>query len=164
MKRQIGRLLFGWALVISMTFMACAPKDADIEKAVTTAIGAYSGVSVAVKDGIATISGEVADDATKSAVEAAVKAVKGVKSVSNSLTVPPPPPPPAPVVINPDETLQNAVSAILADQKQSTVTAAVKDGVVTLTGEIKKADLPALIQKLNEIKPKKIENKLVVKK
>ena len=87
-----------------------------------------------------------------------------MKSVSNSLTVPPPPPPPAPVVINPDETLQNAVSAILADQKQSTVTAAVKDGVVTLTGEIKKADLPALIQKLNEIKPKKIENKLVVKK
>lgn len=87
-----------------------------------------------------------------------------MKSVSNSLTVPPPPPPPAPVVINPDETLQNAVSAILAEQKQSTVTAAVKDGVVTLTGEIKKADLPALIQKLNEINPKKIENKLVVKK
>lgn len=164
MKRQIGRLLFGWALVISMTFMACAPKDADIEKAVTTAIGAYSGVSVAVKDGVATISGEVADETTKTAVEAAVKAVKGVKSVSNSLTIPPPPPPPAPVVINPDETLQNAVSALLADQKQSTVTAAVKDGVVTLTGEIKKADLPVLIQKLNEIKPKKIENKLVIKK
>ena len=164
MKREIGRILFGWALVISMTFMACAPKDADIENGISTAISAYPGVSVAVKDGVATITGEVADDATKAAVETAAKAVKGVKSVANNLTIPPPPPPPAPVVINPDETLQTAVSAILADQKQSKVTAAVKDGVVTLTGEIKKADLPALIQKLNEIKPKKIDNKLVVKK
>jgi osmotically-inducible protein OsmY len=164
MKHQIGRVLFGWALVISMTFMACAPKDADIEKSISSAISAYPGVSVTVKDGVATISGQVADDATKAAVETAAKAVKGVKSVENTLTVPPPPPPPAPVVINPDETLQNAVSAILADQKQAKVTAAVKDGVVTLTGEIKKDDLPALIQKLNEIKPKKIDNKLAIKK
>lgn len=164
MKRQIGRVLFGWSLVISMTFMACAPKDADIEKGIATAVSAYPGVSVMVKDGVATITGEVADDATKAAVETAAKAVKGVKSVTNSLTIPPPPPPPAPVVINPDETLQQSVAAIISGQKQDKVTAAVKDGVVTLNGEIKKADLPALIQKLNEIKPKKIENKLVVKK
>jgi hypothetical protein len=39
----------------------------------------------------------------------------------------------------------------------------VSDGVITLTGEIKRAELPGLIQKLNEIKPKKIENKLVIK-
>ena len=43
------------------------------------------------------------------------------------------------------------------------VNAAVSDGVVTLTGEIKRSELPSLIQKLNEIKPKKIENKLVIK-
>lgn len=164
MKRQIRRVLFGWAMVISLTFVACAPKDADIEKSISTAIAAFPGVSVSVKDGVATITGEVADDATKAAVETAAKAVKGVKSVSNNITVPPPPPPPAPVVINPDETLQQSVAAIISGQGQAKVTAAVKDGVVTLTGEIKKADLPALIQKLNEIKPKKIENKLVIKK
>ncbi|ULQ52326.1 BON domain-containing protein [Flavihumibacter fluvii] len=164
MKRQVGRVLLGWALVIAMTFAACAPKDADIEKGITGAIASYPGVSVSVKDGVATITGEVADDATKAAVETAAKAVKGVKSVANNLTIPPPPPPPAPVVINPDETLQQSVAAIISGQKQDKVTATVKDGVVTLTGEIKKADLPALIQQLNEIKPKKIENKLVIKK
>jgi hyperosmotically inducible periplasmic protein len=119
---------------------------------------------VAVKDGVATITGEVMDESTRMAVETAAKAVKGVKSVANNLTVPPPPPPPAPVVINPDETLQQAVATIITNAKQPKVMAAVKDGVVTLTGEIKKADLPGLIQLLNEIKPKKIENKLVIKK
>jgi hyperosmotically inducible periplasmic protein len=163
MKKQIGRILLGLSLVFSVMFTACAPKDADIEKEIATAISAYPGVSVSVKDGMATITGQVADDATRAAVETAAKAVKGVKSVSNELTIPPPPPPPAPVVINPDETLQKAVSEILASQKQPKVQAVVKDGVVTLTGEIKKADLPGLMQKLNEIKPKKIENKLVIK-
>jgi hyperosmotically inducible periplasmic protein len=164
MRPQITRVLFACTMVIAMSFAACAPKDADIEKGITTAIAAYPGVSVAVKDGVATITGEVTDESTRMAVETAAKGVKGVKSVANNLTVPPPPPPPAPVVINPDETLQQAVATIITNAKQPKVMAAVKDGVVTLTGEIKKADLPGLIQLLNEIKPKKIENKLVIKK
>ncbi len=161
MKQQIGRGLAVLALVVAMTFTACKPKDADIEKNVTTAIAAYPGVSVSVKDGVATLSGEVADETTKAAIETATKAVKGVKSVSNSLTIPPPPPP---VVINPDETLQKTAADIIAGLPAAkSVTATVNDGVVTLTGTIKKADLPGLIQKLNEIKPKKVENKLVIK-
>lgn len=161
MKQQIGRGLAALALVVAMTFTACKPKDADIEKSVATAIAAYPGVSVTVKDGVASLSGEVADETTKSAVETAAKAVKGVKSVSNGLTIPPPPPP---VVINPDETLQKTAADIIAGLPAAkSVTATVKDGVVTLTGTIKKADLPGLIQKLNEIKPKKVENKLVIK-
>ena len=39
----------------------------------------------------------------------------------------------------------------------------VKDGVVTLTGEIKKASLPKLMQSLMALKPKKVDNKLTVK-
>ena len=164
MKKQIGRGLAMLALIVAMTFTACKPKDADVEKGVTTAIAAYPGVTASVKDGVATLSGEVSDDAAKAAAETAAKAVKGVKSVVNGLTVTPPPPPPAPVVINPDETLQkSAADVIAALPAAKSVTAAVKDGVVTLTGTIKKADLPALIQKLNEIKPKKVENKLVIK-
>jgi osmotically-inducible protein OsmY len=42
------------------------------------------------------------------------------------------------------------------------VTAAVNDGIVTLTGTIKKADLPKLMQSVSSLKPKKIENKLTV--
>lgn len=164
MKQQIGRGLAMLALIATVAFTGCKPKDADIEKGITTVIAAYPGVSVTVKDGIATLNGEVADAATKASVETAAKAVKGVKSISNNITLPPPPPPPAPVVINPDETLQtSATQAIAGLNISKTVTATVKDGVVTLTGQIKKTELPALIQKLNEIKPKKIENKLVIK-
>lgn len=158
--KKIGRILVGLAIFSSTTFIACKPKDADIQKNVATAVAAYPGVTVTVTDGVASIAGEVADDATRAAVETAAKAVKGVKSVTNNLTLPPPPPP---VVINPDETLQQTVGAAITAMNLSKVQAAVKDGVVTLTGEIKKADLPSLMQRLNELKPKSIENKLVIK-
>jgi hypothetical protein len=35
--------------------------------------------------------------------------------------------------------------------------------VITLTGEIKKADLPKLLQKISALKPVKIDNQLTVK-
>lgn len=119
------------------------------------------GVTVEVKDGVATLNGSFPDDASKAAAETAVKGVEGVKSVVNNTTVTAPTPPPAPVVVNPDEALTAAATA--AAQEFSGVVVAVKDGVVTLTGDIKKADLPKLMQTLNSIKPKKIENKLTVK-
>ncbi|GAO45298.1 hypothetical protein FPE01S_04_05420 [Flavihumibacter petaseus NBRC 106054] len=157
-------MLASLLLMSALALTGCGPKDADIEKNVATAISAYPGVSVAVKDGVATISGQVPDESTRASVEAAAKGVKGVKSVSNNLTVPPPPPPPPPVTINPDETLQSSANQVLAGfDNAKGVKATVKDGVVTLTGTIKRADLPGLMQKLNEIKPKKVENKLVIK-
>jgi len=44
-----------------------------------------------------------------------------------------------------------------------TVKSSVKDGVITLTGEIKRADLKKLITTLHSLKPKKIDNQLTVK-
>jgi hypothetical protein len=41
MRPQITRVLFACTMVIAMSFAACAPKDADIEKGITTAIAAY---------------------------------------------------------------------------------------------------------------------------
>ncbi|MFT3902238.1 MAG: BON domain-containing protein [Niabella sp.] len=141
------------------TLPACKGKsDADLKTAVETALQANPGLAgavVDVKDGVATISGEVKDAAAQAAVEAATKAVKGIKSVQNNTTLP------APVVINPDETLTNLVKEAIKDNP--TVSASVASGVVTLTGEIKKADLPKLMQKVNALKPQKVENKLTVK-
>ncbi|MCG7856301.1 BON domain-containing protein [Flavihumibacter sp.] len=158
--KRIGRVLLGLAIASAVSLTACKPKDTDIEKNVTTAVAGYPGVSVSVNDGVATISGEVADESTKAAVETAAKSVKGVKSVTNNLSVPPPPPP---VEISADATLQQTVASTLTSMGLGQVVATVNDGVVTLTGEIKKADLPNLMQKLNELKPKKIENKLTIK-
>jgi hypothetical protein len=44
-----------------------------------------------------------------------------------------------------------------------TVVAAVKEGVISLTGEIKKSDLPKLLQKVSALKPVKIDNQLIIK-
>lgn len=132
-------------------------KDADIKASVDAAIAGVPGVSVNVVKGVATISGQYADSAAKASTEALVKGVKGVKSVLDSATVAPPP-----VVISPDEMLKTGVMAALAEF--STLSADVMDGVVTLTGEVKRADLPKVMQALSALQPKKIENKATVKK
>jgi len=104
-----------------------------------------------------TLTGEVKDDATSLAVAGLATAVKNVKSVTNSLTVTPP----APVLSPIDAALEAALKDALKDN--ATVIAAVKDGVITLTGEIQKKDLPKLLQKISALKPIKIDNQLTVK-
>ncbi|MGJ7029544.1 BON domain-containing protein [Niabella hirudinis] len=135
--------------------------DADIKTEVDAKLATnpdFAQLTSDVKDGAVTISGNVKDDATKTAVDPAVKEVKGVKSVVNNSTVPPPPPPPT---INPDDLLNTAIKDAIKDHPG--VKAEVKEGVVTLTGDIKKADLATLMQKVNAIHPKKVEQKLTVK-
>ena len=144
-------------LSVAFALAACGPKDADIKTAVDTALIGVSGVSVAVTNGVATISGEFADEATRTATTAKVAAVKGVKSVADSSTIAPPP-----LVISPDDALRTSVAAALA--AFPTLTATIADGVVTLNGEIKKADLPMAMQALSALNPKKIDNKATVKK
>jgi hypothetical protein len=67
----------------------------------------------------------------------------------------------APVVISSDETLRNSVNDVV--KAYDGVQADVKDGVVTLRGNIKQTDLQTLIMKVQELKPKKVENQLVIK-
>jgi hyperosmotically inducible periplasmic protein len=150
--------LFAAGLTLALTVTACGPKDGDIKIAADSAVASMPGIAVAVEKGVATISGEFADDAAKAAAEASVKAVKGVTSVVNNGTVAPPP---APVVISPDEALKTGVDAVLKDF--STLTAEVMDGVVTLNGEVKRSDLPTVMQAITALQPKKIDNKATVK-
>jgi osmotically-inducible protein OsmY len=66
-----------------------------------------------------------------------------------------------PVEINPDVTLRTSVDNVL--KSYDGVTADVKDGVITLRGSIKQDDLQSLIMKVQELKPKKVENQLTIK-
>jgi len=136
------------------------PKDADITAAIQQKI-TTPGVSVSVKDGVATLTGEVKSESDKASAETEAKAVEGVKSVVNNITIAAPPPPPAPVIISADDALTKGINDLLKDY--STVKADVKDGVVTLTGDIKKTALPKLMMALHALKPKKVENKLTIK-
>ncbi|PIF30355.1 osmotically-inducible protein OsmY [Flavobacterium sp. 9] len=158
---KVKSILLGLCLAFSL--VACGPKDADIQKEIAAKISALPGVDVTVKDGVATISGICKDEALKQNAESIVKGIKGVKSVVNNCEIAAPEPvaAPAPVEINPDAVLTTSVNEVV--KTYSGVSAAIKDGVVTLTGTIKKEQLPNLIKSVQELKPKKVENKLTIK-
>lgn len=168
MKRQLSKLLLLCmsVAVISTTIISCKskPKDADIKASVETLLKAnpdLQGIAADVKEGVVTLSGEVKSEAAKTAAETAIAAVAGLKSVANNITIAAPPPPPAVVEVTADDPLAKSIVDAIKDN--AGVKAEVKDGIVTLTGEIKKTDLPKLLQKINALKPKKVENKLTIK-
>lgn len=151
-------------IAATVSFVSCGPKDADIKKTVDEKISAtpeMAGAVADVKDGVVTLTGEVKDEACKEMCGKEIAAIKGVKSVNNNTTVAPPPPPPAPVTIAADDPLTKAVTDATKDYP--TVKAEVKDGVITLTGDIKKDQLKKLMPLLQSLKPKKVDNKLTVK-
>lgn len=162
-----------WMAILAMVlFVAFAqqsckskPKDADLQQAATEAVAKIPDAGptpmISVQNGVATLTGEVKDDNAKAAFAAAVANVKGIKEVNNQLSVAPPPmPDPAPVTVTPDDPLTKGVNDILKDF--ATVKSEVKDGVITLTGTVKRADLQKIMMGLNALKPKKIENKLTI--
>lgn len=65
------------------------------------------------------------------------------------------------VEISSDATLRSSVNDIV--RAYDSVEADVKDGVVTLRGSIDRDKLQPLIMKVQELKPKKVENQLVIK-
>ncbi|MBE8728159.1 BON domain-containing protein [Flavobacterium hungaricum] len=158
---KIRSILLGMGLVVSLA--ACAPKDADIEKAISEKLGDAPEVQVSVHEGVATITGTCEDEAFKRNIEKSVKAVKGVKSVVNAceLERANQEPAAAAVVINSDADLDKLVSKVV--KEYDGVSATVVGGIVTLSGEIKREKLQSLMQGLQELHPKKVDNKLIIK-
>ena len=68
---------------------------------------------------------------------------------------------PPPVVITADDPLKASVDNTI--KPYPGVNATIQNGVITLTGEIKRADLQQLMAALNSLKPKSIDNKLTIK-
>lgn len=158
---KIKSILLGIGLFAS--FAACSPKDADIEKNIREKLSDTPGIEVTVHEGVATIVGTCEDDAFKRNIESTVKSVKGVKTVINNCQFPEPgvEPAAAAVIINSDSDLDKSVSKLIEAYKG--VSATVVGGVVTLSGEIKRSELQPLIQRVQELKPQKVDNKLTVK-
>lgn len=168
MKKKSRFLLLFLPLVVVTLFSlpGCksGPKDDDIQAGITQKLQLMpdmAGITTSVKDGIVTIAGEFTSDAQKSSTEAAIKDIAGVKSIDDKATVAAPPAPAPVVTTTPDDALTKMVMDATKDF--SGVKAAIADGVITLTGEIKKTDLPKLMMTLNSLKPKKIQNNLVIK-
>jgi len=66
----------------------------------------------------------------------------------------------APVEVASDEALRNGVKDATKDYPS--VTATVADGEVTLTGNLERSKLPALLQSINSLNPKKVNNQLTL--
>ena len=156
---KITNILFSVLLTASMFIMSCGQKDSDIQASVEEKLKSNADMgapmTVSVADGVVTLTGECKDEACKVQCEQLAKSAKGVKSVINNATVA------APVVVSTDNSLESSVRDATKDHP--TVTATVNDGVITLTGDINRSNLPKLMQSLNTLNPKKIENQLTVK-
>lgn len=146
-------------LLFSFQIQSCKQKnnDGEIQSAITTKTQtdpSLAGVNASVTDGVVTLTGQCNDAPCKTNAEQAVKDIKGVKKVVNNITV-------APVVVTADDPLKASVDRTISNYPG--VQADVQNGVVTLRGEIKKDKLQQLMMDLHSLKPKKIENQLVIK-
>lgn len=159
---KITKIMFSMLLMSSLLFIGCGQKDSDIKASVeeklktNTEMG--SAMTVSVADGVVTLSGECKDEACKAKCEELAKSAKGVKSVVNNAVVATVQ---APVQVSTDDALTTGVRDATKDHP--TVQTSVSNGVVTLTGEIKRDQLQKLMQTLNTLNPAKIENKLTIK-
>lgn len=166
MKKMMNKLMAAVMILAIMgaVLTACKskPKDADLRAAIETLLQAKpaaSGVTVSVDKGVATLTGQVSDEAAKEELGKASAGIAGVKSVVNNLSIAAAS---APVTIAMDDPLTAAVKDATKDFPG--VAATVSEGVITLKGEIQKANLQKLMMMLQALKPKKVDNsQLVIK-
>lgn len=134
MKKYFFFMLAAFAFVTLSQSCKKKMKDADIQTAIEAKMKEspdMAGMTVSVANGVATLSGQCKDDDCKAKCEAAIKDMKGVKSVINNCTVMPKmetPPPPA----GDDAKITEAGNALLKDMKGAAMTVA--NGIATITG------------------------------
>jgi hyperosmotically inducible protein len=153
-------------LALALFLSACGKSDADLQKAANDKLAAdkVAGVTVAVKDGVATLSGEVADITVKSKAEASVKSVEGIKSVTNNTTLKPlPQPTMAAEPEQSDPMMKGIIEEALKKMNISGVNVAVSHGEVTLTGTVAKDRLAEVMKAAQEADVTKVNNKLTIK-
>lgn len=153
------KLLIALTLVLAMLAVGCGKGDADLTKAASDKLAAenLAGVSVVIKDGVATLTGEVADAAARSRAEAIVRSVDGVKSVTNSLTLKPLP---VATPAAPDPALTGKITENLKNAGCTTATVTVSNGKVTVTGEVPAAKYQSCIQVIQQSGITGIDNQL----
>lgn len=151
------------ALMVSMTAVSCKKKvsDAELTSQATTAITAYPGTSVEVKEGQAHLSGTFATEADKQAAIDALKKIQGVKDVHDMSTVTPAPTA-APVEVNVvDASVLQKVNDALKDIPG--VKAEDINGTLTLTGSTTAANARKVKESVDALKIGKYDNKITVK-
>ena len=151
------------ALMVSMTAVSCKKKvsDAELTSQATTAITAYPGTSVEVKEGQAHLSGTFATEADKQAAIDALKKIQGVKDVHDMATVTPAPTAASVEVNVVDAAVLQKVNDALKDIPG--VKAEDINGTLTLTGSTTAANARKVKESVDALKIGKYDNKITVK-
>lgn len=159
MKKTIA--MAAVAIAISFGSISCKKKisDADLSTAATTAISAYAGTSVDVKEGVAHLSGEFASDADKQAAVDALKKVAGVKDVMDMATVK------AAEVVQTVAAVDPAVQKKVTDALKDfpTVKVEVVNGELTLTGNVSSTQARKIKESVDALKVGKVNFNYTVK-
>jgi hyperosmotically inducible periplasmic protein len=163
MKKTIA--MAALAVAISFGAVSCKKKvsDADLQTQATTVVTSNPNASVEVKDGEAHLSGTFADQASKDAMIAQLKAINGIKSVHDMSTVAPAAPAAAPVETQSavDPAVQQKVQDAVKDFPS--VKVEVVNGELTLTGNVSGQQARKIKESVDALKVGKVNYNYTVK-
>lgn len=157
-------IFFRSATMISLCFLllmsACQSNDQKISRQITDKVDSVAPhVTVHVENGIATLKGQVRNQAIRSTVDSLTKSVKGVKSIIDSIEslqgLPP-------VSVSTDQALKHTIDSTLQARDIQGVNVEVSNDTVILTGEVKKKDTQTIMEIAHTAQPEKVINQLSV--
>ena len=159
MKKTIAMAAI--ALAVSIGSISCNKKvsDADLQTQATTVVTSNPSASVEVKDGTAHLSGTFADQQSKDAMIASLKAIPGVKDVMDMSTIE------APVVVETVSAVDPAVQQSVADAVKDfpSVKVEVINGELTLTGNVSAEQARNVKMSVDALKAGKVNYNYTVK-
>ncbi len=144
-------------LFFSFQLVACGDKkltDEQLQQQLTDTLQANTAtkdITVAVAEGVVTLTGQCEGENCVAQAEEKVKEMDGVKSVENNVTM---------AQQNTDLTLRTQVQSIIS--KYEGIQADVANGVVVLRGSISRSQLQPLMTELSTLQAAKIDNQLAV--
>ncbi|ROI00479.1 BON domain-containing protein [Chryseobacterium daecheongense] len=163
MKKTIA--MAALAVAVSFGSVSCKKKvsDADLQTQATTVVTSNPNASVEVKDGVAHLSGTFADQASKDAMIAQLKAINGVKDVMDMSTIAAPAPAAAPVETTSavDPAVQQKVQDAVKDFPS--VKVEVVNGELTLTGNVSPQQARKIKESVDALKVGKVNYNYTVK-
>lgn len=163
MKKTIA--MAALAVAVSFGSVSCKKKvsDADLQTQATTVVTSNPNASVEVKDGVAHLSGTFADQASKDAMIAQLKAINGVKDVMDMSTIAASAPAAAPVETTSavDPAVQQKVQDAVKDFPS--VKVEVVNGELTLTGNVSPQQARKIKESVDALKVGKVNYNYTVK-
>ncbi|WP_293946048.1 MULTISPECIES: BON domain-containing protein [unclassified Sphingobacterium] len=164
---KLNKLLLIFSFSVLPFVHSCRSPESDnkLKSKIESALADNQGIAVDVEEGNVTLNGQLGSDSLKQVVEEKTKMAGGeqIKSIHNNIVVNLPEPEGAREKYHElvggavDSTLTRDVNRVLEDFP--TITAQVKEGIITATGNIEKTKMDSLKKRLEHIKPKGIDMK-----